>query len=117
MRTPRFLAIAVFLAASVSLVQSAPDDPFKPAEKQNGGKVDPDDPFAPGATGGKGAWGGGVTTPFDSRTAVTFGPAGCPVAVLGNIVWDLNANKEVGKLVGTYEARGLRSLSADGKFF
>jgi WD40 repeat protein len=117
MLTLRFLAVAVFFAASVSLVNSAPDDPFKPAEKKAQGKTDPDDPFAPGATGGKGAWGTTPPIPFDTKTAVTFGPAGCPVAVLGNIVWDLNKNKEVGKLVGTYEAHGHRTLSADGKFF
>jgi hypothetical protein len=113
MRTPRLAAVALFLAASASL--PATDDPFKPAEKKAQAKSDPDDPFAPGATG-KGAW-GATAIPFDHKTAVTFGPAACPVAILGTTVWDLNQNKEVGKLAGTYEARGLRALSADGKFF
>ncbi|MDB5309270.1 MAG: hypothetical protein JWO38_3472 [Gemmataceae bacterium] len=134
MRTRRFSA--VFLAAVVlgpAAVSAPPDDPFKPVEKKDvkpariatppaGKPADPDDPFAPGANlkaaPGKAGWGeGSVAVPFEPGAAVTFGPVGCPVAVVGLTVWDLKANKAVRKLAGPYEARGLRALSADGKYF
>jgi hypothetical protein len=121
----RWLATAVTVAMSVSFVAAAPpDDPFKPVEKKDtkstntgGKKTDPDDPFAPGAgSSGNGAWSSSAV-PFESKAGVTFGPVGCPVAILGATAWDLKANKAAGKLVGTYESRGLRTLAADGKFF
>ncbi len=125
MLSSRWPATAVAFAMSVSFVASAPpDDPFKPVEKKDvkstdaGGKqTDTDDPFAPGAaTSGKGAWGSSAV-PFESNAGVTFGPVGCPVAIVGANVWDLKANKAAAKIVGTYEPRGLRALAADGKFF
>lgn len=118
----RRVTVVIALATCAPLVGSAPpDDPFKPVEKKAGkstgpgGKSDPDDPFAPGAVG-TGLW-GGSGIPLESQSAVTFGPPGCTIAVIGSAVWDLKSHKSVGKLVGTYEPRGLRALSANGTFF
>lgn len=121
-RARRLMVAALLIALAASPARSAPpDDPFRPAENkgaspQPGKGAGPDDPFAPGAAGG-GAWGGGSTIPIDSRTAVTFGPPGCPVAVVGSGVWDLKVNKSVATLVGAYEARALRAVSAEGGYF
>lgn len=51
--------------------------------------------------------------------AVTFGPIGCPVAVVGKDVWDLKGMKAVRTLAdgGAYDQRALRALSPDGRFF
>jgi hypothetical protein len=98
----RLIAIIIALTACGSFVISAasPDDPLKPVEKKDG----------------QGALGGSAI-PIEANASVTFGPAGCPVVIVGTTVWDLKANKAVGKLDGKYEPRGLKSLSADGKFF
>ena len=51
---------------------------------------------------------------MDANAPVTFGPAGCPVAVVGNSVWDVKGYKQLGTLTDKYEGR---ALSADGKLF
>lgn len=54
---------------------------------------------------------------IDERGGITFGPAGCPVAVTGNQVWDINARKVRAELTGRTESRGLAVLSPDGSAF
>lgn len=101
--------LAAMFVASALLVVIA-----NPGQSQDAKKSD--DPFAPGAKAGNkpGAWGG--TIPYAPNTAVTFGPVGCPVAVIGKDVWDFKASKVVGK-VEAPEGNALRALSADGKYF
>src|SRR5947209_8621639 len=113
---------ALLFAAAVTLTAAAPalpDDPFQPppGKEKAPGKApakpaDPDDPFAPGAGAkpapGKATWGGGASLSIpvgDHRTAVTFGPPGCPVMVVGAEVWDLKVGHPVRRLTGSYEAR------------
>ncbi len=55
--------------------------------------------------------------PFDSKHPVTFGPTGCPVLVVGNEVRDAKTRAVLKTLKDTYEPRGMRVLSADGKYF
>lgn len=96
------------LACRKSQDPSAPDD---------NKKADPDDPFTPEASKVPAAvWGGGGI-PITGNDGVTFGPAGCPVAIIGSSVWELKANKSAAKLAGPIEPRGLRALAADGKYF
>lgn len=54
---------------------------------------------------------------IDERGGITFGPAGCPVAVTGNQVWDIDARKVRAELVDRTESRGLAVLSPDGNWF
>jgi hypothetical protein len=58
-----------------------------------------------------------MSIPFDSQSIVTFGPAGCPVFVLGQEVRDLKTGKSLCKISDSYGQRVLRALSADGKYF
>ena len=54
---------------------------------------------------------------LDSRQAATYGPAGCPVMVAGDTVWEIPAMKPRCQLQGEYESRSLRALSPDGRLF
>jgi hypothetical protein len=113
----RCIALVGTFGLCVSSIACAmPADPLKSDDQK---KPDPDDPFAPNAgKNATGAWGGGGSTiPFSANEPVTFGPAGCPVAIVGSAVWDLKAKKSGARLAGTIEPHGLRALSADGKFF
>ena len=47
----------------------------------------------------------------------TFGEFGCPVAVVGTTVWELQTGKKRSTLEGTYDPWSLRCLSDDGRFF
>ena len=71
---------------------------------------------AKGGNSAEGSW-SGDSIPFDERGGLTFGPAGCPVLVSGNKVWDWEKKEVIQELEGTYEGRGLTSLSPDGRFF
>lgn len=118
----RLIAIVLTFTACASIIiaASSSDEPAKLGEKSSnpvGKKADADDPFAPGAKGNGKREANGSAIPLEANASVTFGPAGCPVVVVGTTVWDLKENKSVGKLDGTYEQRGLKSLSADGKLF
>ena len=82
--------------------------------------VDPDAAFpsaAPPAAAKTASRWGGTAIPFGRNDAVTFGPVGCPVAVVGADVWDLKTYKAIRTLPDKYEERGLRALSPDGKYF
>jgi hypothetical protein len=102
------IVVAVSLFA-VPAIAVADDDPFaapkpgtnKPAEKPKAGWGDEKD----------------LRIPVDSKNQITFGLAGCPVAVVGPSVVDLKTSKPVRDLEGSYEPRGLRSLGTTGKFF
>ena len=47
----------------------------------------------------------------------TFGEFGCPVAVVGTSVWELQTGKKRSTLQGEYDPWSLRCLSDDGRFF
>src|SRR5262245_22402034 len=107
--------ILVAFPLVVAPAAMADDDPFAPA------KPGTNKPGAekPGAEKPKGAWGDekDLRMPTDHKNQVTFGPAGCPLAVVGPSVVDLKSSKPLRDLDGTYEASGLRTLSATGKYF
>jgi hypothetical protein len=46
-----------------------------------------------------------------------FGEFGCPVAVVGDTVWELASGKKRSTLEGEYDFMSLRCLSDDGKYF
>ncbi|HZL89659.1 MAG TPA: hypothetical protein VFB96_14945 [Pirellulaceae bacterium] len=47
----------------------------------------------------------------------TFGEFGCPVAVVGTSVWELETGKKRSTLEGEYDPWSLRCVSDDGRFF
>ncbi|HEX4611951.1 MAG TPA: hypothetical protein VH092_27390, partial [Urbifossiella sp.] len=64
------------------------------------------------------AWGGDAATiPLKSADVVTFGPAGCPVAVVGQDVYDLKTFQAARKLPEKYDRHSRTALSHDGRYF
>ena len=59
----------------------------------------------------------GLPITVGSHETVTFGPSDCPVAVLGNSVWNIQTRKVQATLQSAYEDRALTSLSSDGQYF
>jgi WD40 repeat protein len=58
-----------------------------------------------------------VRIPVDGNSHVTFGPAGCPVIVCGNHVWNIRDGAIQVELDGKVEHNALTALSDDGKYF
>lgn len=58
-----------------------------------------------------------VRIPIGSHDTVTFGPAGCPVIVCGNQVWNVQTSSIQVELEGELERNSLSVLSDDGKYF
>jgi len=83
-------------------------DPFKAAagktEKKNSDAPPTDTDFE-------------VRIPFNDNSHVTFGPAGCPVIVCGNDVWNVRRNEIQTQLDGEIERNALTVLSDDGRYF
>lgn len=98
----RFVALGL-LAAPVR----ADDDPFAPAKKPEAGKA-----AAGPAWGGEGR----LSFPLDHRAAVTVGPVGCPVLLVGNEVYDLKTGKPTRTLDFLAGESAVRAISADGKW-
>jgi RNA polymerase sigma factor (sigma-70 family) len=65
----------------------------------------------------EGGQGRTVRIPFEPGTPVTFGPVGCPVAVVGPRVWALDQGQPMRELEGGYDSRGLQVLSTSGRWF
>lgn len=58
-----------------------------------------------------------VRIPVGNHDSVTFGPAGCPVIVCGQQVWNVRDSSIQVELDGTVERNSLTVLSDDGKYF
>jgi len=60
----------------------------------------------------------GFPIPYqEHRTVVTGGPSGCPVVIVDQDVWNLEQNRVVQRLEGTYGKYTMRALSANGEWF
>jgi len=106
-------ALAVLiLAAPLAAQKKDDDDPFATPSKTDPKKPSPKDKA-------NGTWGsdGELRMPVDYKNLPTFGPAGCSVCVVGPSVIDLKTLKTVVELDGKYESRGMKALSAAGKYF
>jgi WD40 repeat protein len=96
----RLLVFGFVLLGSFSVVV-AQDNPFE-ANVQDPGKD-------------KGGW-GGTSIPIKSGDAVTFGPRGCPVALVGNKVHDVATGKELCSLELPWMIGRISAVSGNGKY-
>ncbi|MDB5309348.1 MAG: hypothetical protein JWO38_3550 [Gemmataceae bacterium] len=83
-----------------------------------GKRTDPGAPFPASSTPKEVAsrW-GSTAIPIDHQTGVSYGPPGCPVAVIGTDVYDLKTYKAIRTLPDKYEAQALHALTGDGRYF
>lgn len=98
------------LAMSVARAQDAAQtpDPFtavaEPGQPTGGPSTNPSSAL-------------GIEIPIARNSDVTFGPAGCPVLVNDNHVWDLRTNTIQAELDAHLQSHSVTALSQDGKYF
>lgn len=107
-----FLALAMLIPAC----KKRKTDTDVPDERNRGAPSSPNSGGNPQAKKAPSPW-ADTAIAFTHRDGVTFGPPGCPVLVVGTLVYDARTYKAVRQLPDPYERQALCALSPDGKSF